>query len=104
MPERLEASPLRRGRSALRFVLFIGVVSLFADMSYEGASGIIGPFVAFLGASTCPSSGNCFRRKSTRQYLGGVSLLSSVSGRCPLLDTLRLAAWRRAMYEPFCAW
>lgn len=29
----------------------IGVVSLFADISYEGARSITGPFVAFLGAS-----------------------------------------------------
>ncbi len=35
----------------MRFVLLIGVVSLFADMSYEGARSITGPFLAFLGAS-----------------------------------------------------
>jgi hypothetical protein len=34
-------------RSALGFVLF-GVVSLFADISYEGARSITGPFLAFL--------------------------------------------------------
>ncbi len=38
-------------RSALRFVVLIGVVSLFADMTYEGARGISGPFLATLGAS-----------------------------------------------------
>lgn len=36
---------------ALRFVLTIGVVQLFADMTYEGARGIIGPFLGSLGAS-----------------------------------------------------
>jgi hypothetical protein len=46
MSERPEASPLRRGPSALRFVLLIGVVSLFTDMSYEWARGITGPFLA----------------------------------------------------------
>ncbi len=51
MSERPEASPLRRGRSALRFMLLIGVVSLFADTSYEGATSIVGPFLAFLGSS-----------------------------------------------------
>ena len=30
----------------MRFVLLIGVVSLFADMSYEGARSITGPFLA----------------------------------------------------------
>lgn len=29
----------------------LGVVSLFADMTYEGARGVIGPFLAVLGAS-----------------------------------------------------
>jgi predicted MFS family arabinose efflux permease len=38
-------------RRALRFVLLIGVVSLFADLTYEGARSITGPFLASLGAS-----------------------------------------------------
>jgi len=36
---------------AFRFVLAIGIVSLFADMTYEGARGIIAPFLGSLGAS-----------------------------------------------------
>jgi Major Facilitator Superfamily len=38
-------------RSAVRFVVLIGVVSLFADMTYEGARSIAGPFLAILGAN-----------------------------------------------------
>lgn len=38
-------------RPALRFVILLGVVSLFADMTYEGARSITGPFLAVLGAS-----------------------------------------------------
>jgi MFS family permease len=38
-------------RTALRFVVLIGVVSLFADMTYEGARSINGPYLAILGAS-----------------------------------------------------
>jgi len=41
--------PLRR--RALGFVVLLGVVSLFADMTYEGARSITGPFLALLGAS-----------------------------------------------------
>lgn len=37
--------------SALRFVVVLGVVNLFADMTYEGASSINGPFLGSLGAS-----------------------------------------------------
>jgi predicted MFS family arabinose efflux permease len=36
---------------ALRFVLIIGVVNFFADMTYEGGRGIAGPFLGSLGAS-----------------------------------------------------
>lgn len=43
--------PEHRKRDALRFILFLGVVSLFADMTYEGARSITGPFLAVLGAS-----------------------------------------------------
>jgi len=37
--------------SALRFIVCLGVVSLFADMTYEGARSGIGPFLQELGAS-----------------------------------------------------
>jgi MFS family permease len=43
-------SPMTRD-AALRFVVLLGVVSLFADMTHEGARGITGPFLATLGAS-----------------------------------------------------
>lgn len=33
------------------FVILLGVVSLFADVTYEGARSIIGPYLAVLGAS-----------------------------------------------------
>ena len=36
---------------AFRFVLIMGTVSLFGDMTYEGARGITGPFLGSLGAS-----------------------------------------------------
>ena len=40
-----------RNRSAFSFVLIIGIVNLFADLTYEGARGIVGPFLGSLGAS-----------------------------------------------------
>jgi len=36
-------------KTAFRFVLLLGVVSLFADMTYEAARSINGPFLAVLG-------------------------------------------------------
>jgi hypothetical protein len=36
---------------ALRFIVCLGVVSLFADMTYEGAHAIVGPFLKDLGAN-----------------------------------------------------
>ena len=38
-------------RAAIRFIVLIGVVSLFGDMTYEGARSIVGPYLATLGAS-----------------------------------------------------
>ncbi|BCX02080.1 MAG: MFS transporter [Candidatus Roseilinea sp.] len=37
--------------TAIRFVVLLGLVSLFADVTYEGARSITGPFLAVLGAS-----------------------------------------------------
>jgi predicted MFS family arabinose efflux permease len=37
--------------AALRFVLIIGIANFFADFTYEGARGIVGPFLGSLGAS-----------------------------------------------------
>lgn len=37
--------------AAFRFIIAIGLVSLFADMTYEGARSLVGPFLAQLGAS-----------------------------------------------------
>ncbi len=38
--------------NALKFIVIIGVVDLFADMTYEGSRSITGPFLAILGASS----------------------------------------------------
>src|SRR5205823_3482269 len=40
-----------KNRSALHFVFIIGIANFFADFTYEGARGIIGPFLGSLGAS-----------------------------------------------------
>lgn len=38
-------------RTSIKFILFLGLVSFFADMTYEGARSITGPYLATLGAS-----------------------------------------------------
>src|SRR5215469_15713698 len=43
--------PADKKKLALNFVLTMGVVSLFADMTYEGMRGIAGQFLLTLGAS-----------------------------------------------------
>lgn len=43
--------PRKQRTSAIRFIVCLGVVSFFADMTYEGARSIIGPFLQALGAS-----------------------------------------------------
>ncbi len=58
LPWRLVPSPVPVADSAaptrtraLRFVLLVGAMSLFADFVYEGGRSIAGPFLAILGAS-----------------------------------------------------
>ncbi len=38
-------------RSALGFIVLLGVVSLFADMTYEGGRSLVGQYLGLLGAS-----------------------------------------------------
>jgi MFS family permease len=38
-------------RIAFQFILLLGVVSLFGDITYEGARSVAGPYLAVLGAS-----------------------------------------------------
>ena len=52
----MPVTPLARGEdatraAALRFVILLGIVSMFSDMTHEGARGITGPFLGMLGAS-----------------------------------------------------
>lgn len=49
-PETADLSPANK-RKAIAFIVLIGCVSLFADMTYEGARSIAGPFLGTLGAS-----------------------------------------------------
>ena len=46
----------RAASHAFRFVLTMGVVNLFADMTYEGGASINGPFLGTLGASAAAIS------------------------------------------------
>jgi MFS family permease len=49
-----DAAPTAEGRKkrmALRFVLLIGVLSFFADFTYEGSRSILGPYLASLEAT-----------------------------------------------------
>ncbi|MBB5372502.1 MFS transporter [Acidocella aromatica] len=46
-----ETAPTAARRNAVIFIVLIGCVSLFADMTYEGGRSIAGPFLESLGAS-----------------------------------------------------
>jgi len=47
MPE----NKIRPEKTALKFIVLLGIVSLLADMTYEGARSITGQYLAILGAS-----------------------------------------------------
>lgn len=47
-----ESTEARHDRStALRFIVLIGILSFFADFTYEGSRSILGPFLATLRAT-----------------------------------------------------
>jgi hypothetical protein len=69
----------------LRFIILFGVVSLFADMAYEGARSITGPFLASLGA--------------TGLVVGSISGLGEMLGYTVRLVSGRLAD-RSRLYWP----
>jgi MFS family permease len=46
-----EGSPTPLAQRARTFVIVMGIVAMFGDMTYEGARGIVGPYLALLGAS-----------------------------------------------------
>lgn len=49
MAQRVTANGSKQ--TALKFVLLLGLVSLLADMTYEGARSVTGPYLAVLGAT-----------------------------------------------------
>ena len=51
LDERAALSNGVSAKVAWRFVLLIGLVSFFADMTYEGARSVTGPYLGVLGAS-----------------------------------------------------
>jgi MFS family permease len=50
-PDPPKAAPALSASRAFRFVLTLGLVNLFADMTYEGGASINGPFLGSLGAT-----------------------------------------------------
>ena len=50
-PANKKPAPTLSTSSAFYFILTLGIVNLFADMTYEGASSINGLFLGMLGAS-----------------------------------------------------
>ena len=96
---------------ALRFVLIIGVVQLFADMTYEGARGIIGPFLGSLGASAAVvgftagfgelmgygfrSVTGYFADKTHKYWVFIFAATSSICWPCPRWPWRATGRWRR---------
>lgn len=46
-----DPAPSETARRARTFVVLMGLVAMFGDMTYEGARGIVGPYLGVLGAS-----------------------------------------------------
>jgi hypothetical protein len=51
MRQNIVQGDIGTSRAAFRFVLLIGILSFFADFTYEGSRSILGPFLESLQAS-----------------------------------------------------
>lgn len=52
MPKKIRSGGgISQRREAFRLIILLGVVSLFGDITYEGARGVTGPYLRLLGAS-----------------------------------------------------
>ena len=51
MTLRQRVDGIRESSPALKFVLMVGIMSFFADFTYEGSRSITGPYLGLLGAS-----------------------------------------------------
>jgi MFS family permease len=47
----VQPSPASKMSAAMKFVVMVGVMSFFADFTYEGSRSITGPYLGLLGAS-----------------------------------------------------
>src|SRR4051812_15587845 len=54
--QKIKSTAALFGSSAFSFVFTMGIVSLFADMTYEGGGSLIGPFLGKLGATAATVS------------------------------------------------
>jgi hypothetical protein len=54
---------------AILFIVFLGIVSLFGDMTYEGARSITGPYLGLLGvtATTIEAASASHQRPNSRE-------------------------------------
>ena len=81
-----------KASAALKFVLLIGVMSFFADFTYEGARSITGPFLALLGATGAVvglvSGFGELLGYGLRIFSGQLSERTADSGRLLFLDML----------------
>ena len=50
-PQNPSSGPDNPKKIAFQFIILMGIVSLFGDITYEGARSIAGPFLSVLGAS-----------------------------------------------------
>ena len=57
--------------SAVRFIVALGLISLLADFTYEGARSITGPFLGSLGASAAGASPDADLELAGEKYLYG---------------------------------
>ena len=70
----MEKNKKKKISEAMLFILLFGIVSLFSDMTHEGASSIRGAYLALIGASA-----------GTVGFISGLGELIGYSMRLPFV-------------------
>ena len=70
----------------MRFIVLLGVVSLFADMTYEAARSITGPYLALLGAAKVVRSAAPLLTSFGRNLFHSGTVQPGVAGILALID------------------
>ena len=95
----VQPAPASKTSAAMKFVVMVGVMSFFADFTYEGSRSITGPYLGLLGASaftiSVVSGAGEFIGYNIRLFSGAAPTAPVGTGRSRSAATSSRCRWSR---------